>query len=78
LGKGKSLNLFGHGIGLELNEPPTLSEYNHSEVLDGYVIALDMHIMDENVGVAKLEDVILITHKGNEILTKSPRQLFEI
>jgi len=46
--------------------------------LDGYVIALDMHIMDENAGVAKLEDVILITHKGNEILTKSPRQLFEI
>ena len=77
-GEGKKSQLIGHGIGLELNEPPTLSEYNHSEVLDGYVVALDMHMMDENVGVAKLEDVILITHKGNKILTKSPRQLFEI
>jgi Xaa-Pro dipeptidase len=77
-GQGKKSQLIGHCIGLELNEPPTLSDYNHSDVLDGYVIALDMHIMDENVGVAKLEDVILITHKGNEILTKSPRQLFEI
>jgi Xaa-Pro dipeptidase len=77
-GGGKKSKLIGHGIGLELNEPPVLSEYNHSEVSNGYVIALDMHMMDENVGVVKLEDMILITNKGNEILTISPRQLFEI
>ena len=41
-------------------------------------MALDMHIMDENVGVVKLEDMILVTDKGNEILTKSPRQLIEL
>lgn len=77
-GRGRRARIIGHGIGLELNEPPTLSEYDYSEVLDGYVIALDMHMMEENVGVVKLEDVILIDHKGNEILTKSPRQLSEI
>lgn len=78
LGRGKRSRLIGHGIGLELNEPPVLSEHNHSEVSDGYVVALDMHMMDENVGVVKLEDMILVSHKGNEILTKSPRRLFEI
>ena len=78
LGSGKKSGLIGHGIGLELNEPPVLSGHNHSEVSDGYVVALDMHMMDENVGVVKLEDMILVNHKGNEMLTKSPRQLFEI
>lgn len=77
-GGGKKSSLIGHGIGIELNEPPILSMYNHSEVSDDCVVALDMHTMDENVGVAKLEDVILITHNGNRILTKSPRELFEI
>jgi len=78
LGSGKRSRLIGHGIGLELNEPPVLSGHNHSEISDGYVVALDMHMMDEDVGVVKLEDMILVTHKGNEILTKSPRRLFEI
>ncbi len=77
-GKGKKSRLIGHGIGLELNEPPVPSEYDNSEVGDNYVIALDIHMMDEAAGVVKLEDMILIKEEGNEILTKSPRQLFEI
>ncbi len=77
-GRGRKSRMIGHGIGLELNEPPIISAYDNSEVSDGFVIALDMHMMDENVGVVKLEDMILITNSGNEILTKSPRDLFEL
>ena len=77
-GRGRKSLMIGHGIGLELNEPPILSKYDDSEVSDGHVVAVDMHMMDENVGVVKLEDMILITDNGNEILTKSPRDLFEL
>ena len=77
-GKGKKSRIIGHGIGLELNEPPVPSEYDHTEVGEDYVIALDIHMMDEAAGVVKLEDMILIGHGCNEILTKSPRELFEI
>ncbi|MGC9975284.1 MAG: Xaa-Pro peptidase family protein [Syntrophales bacterium] len=77
-GKGKKSRIIGHGIGLELNEPPIPSEYDHTEVGEDYVIALDMHMMDETAGVVKLEDMILIGQGCNEILTKSPRELFEI
>jgi Xaa-Pro dipeptidase len=77
-GKGKKSRLIGHGIGLELNEPPVPSEYDHSEVGEHYVIALDMHMMYEAAGVVKLEDMIFIKEQGNEILTRSPRDLFEI
>jgi Xaa-Pro aminopeptidase len=77
-GKGKKSRIIGHGIGLELNEPPIPSEYDHAEVAEHHVIALDMHMMDTAAGVVKLEDMILIRGEGNEIMTRSPRQLFEI
>ena len=77
-GRGRRSRLIGHGIGLELNEPPVPSEYDHSTVENNYVIALDMHMLNEPAGVVKLEDIILITEGGNEILTKSPRDLFEL
>jgi len=77
-GGGKRSRLIGHGIGLELNEPPIPSEYDLSPVEEGYVIALDMHMLDEGSGVVKLEDMILINRTGNEILTTSPRKLFEV
>jgi Xaa-Pro dipeptidase len=77
-GGGKSSRLIGHGIGLELNEPPIPSEYDHSPLGDGYIIALDLHMLEESLGVVKLEDVILIREGGNEILTLTPRELFEV
>lgn len=77
-GQGRCSRLIGHGIGLELNEPPIPSEYDVSPVEENYVIALDLHMLDEGLGVVKLEDMILIGKEGNEILTKSPRVLFEL
>jgi hypothetical protein len=42
------------------------------------VIALDMYMMDKNVGVVKLENMLLVKDDYNEILTKSLRQFFDI
>jgi Xaa-Pro aminopeptidase len=77
-GGGKASRILGHGIGLELNEPPILSEHDNSSIPEGCVVALDMHMMTEGGGVVKLEDMVLVGSKGNEILTRTPRQLFEI
>lgn len=77
-GGGKRSHMIGHGIGLECTEPPIISKYDHSELSEDYVIGLEMHMFGEDVGVIKLEDVILIGKEQNEILTKSPRELFEI
>lgn len=77
-GKGRRSRLIGHGIGIELNEPPIPSEYDSSEIGEHYVIALDIHMMDEALGVVKLEDMILIGKERNDILTKSARNLFEV
>jgi Xaa-Pro aminopeptidase len=76
-GNGRKSKIIGHGVGLEINEPPILSDYDHSIISDGFVLALDMHMMDEKFGVVKLEDMILVGEK-NKLLTKTPRELFEI
>jgi Xaa-Pro aminopeptidase len=77
-GKGKSSRIIGHGIGLELNEPPILSGFDSSSIPEGCVVALDMHMMTEGGEVVKLEDMIHVGSGGNEILTKTPRRLFEV
>jgi Xaa-Pro aminopeptidase len=77
-GQGRQSRLTGHGIGLELNEPPISLEYNGSTVEKNYVIALNLHMLDETLGGVKLEDMIFIGKQGNDILTKSPRGLFEL
>ncbi len=77
-GNGKKTHMIGHGVGLECSEPPIVSKHEHSRLLGGYVITLEMHMLREHAGVVKLEDMILLRHNGNELLTRSPRRLFEI
>jgi len=78
LGPDRKARFVGHGVGLEANEPPWLSDYDHSIIGKEFVLALDIHMMDEDVGVIKLEDMILVKEKGNIFLTETPRELFEI
>jgi Xaa-Pro aminopeptidase len=77
-GSGHKSNMVGHGVGLEVNEPPVLANYDHSEISDGFVFTLEMHMMDDKFGVMKLEDMVLIGEEKNELLTVTPRELFEI
>ena len=78
LGVGKSSTFVAHGVGLEANEPPIVAKDNHSTIHNGYVLATDIHIMHPKFGAVKLEDMVLITNHGAEILNISPRELFEI
>lgn len=76
-GSNKS-RLIGHGVGLELNEPPTLSSSNKTEIRENMILAIELHVLDEKIGVFKLEDMLLVGKKANEILTISPRNLIEV
>jgi len=78
VGGGKRSNFVGHGVGLEVNELPMLADNDHSTLHSGHTVALDMHMMHPEWGAVKLEDIVLITTKGVEILTMSPRELFEV
>jgi len=74
----KKIPFIGHGIGLELNEPPLIGNNNQESLEEGMVIALELE-MSASIGeVVKLEDTILITSYGPEVLTMSPRHLHQL
>jgi Xaa-Pro dipeptidase len=77
-GNGKKSHMIGHGIGLECTEPPIISKFNGSPLQENDVMAVEMHMYREGVDVVKIEDMIHIGPQQNEILTQSPRILFEV
>ncbi|MDY6821392.1 MAG: aminopeptidase P family protein [Deferribacterota bacterium] len=65
----------GHGIGLDVHEAPVISLNNNENVLEGMVFTVEPGIyLPEELGV-RIEDDILITNKGANILTKSTKDL---
>ena len=75
---GSRAHFIGHGIGLEINEPPLLSATSDIVVSPGMIIALELHLMEPGAYSLKLEDTLHITGTGVEILTLSPRLLIEV
>ena len=64
----------GHGVGLELHEPPRISTGN--DILKtGQVVTVEPGLYYKNVGGVRLEDVVVVTRKGCKNLTKFPRRL---
>jgi Xaa-Pro aminopeptidase len=75
---GSRARFIGHGIGLEINEPPTLSASSDVVLSPGMTLALELHLMEPNAYPVKLEDTLHITETGAELLTLSPRLLTEV
>jgi Xaa-Pro dipeptidase len=65
----------GHGVGLEINEPPLLARNSRAVLKAGMVLAIEMHLMEPQGLALKLEDTVFITSNGVEILTSTPREL---
>jgi Xaa-Pro dipeptidase len=65
----------GHGIGLELNEPPLLVRNGDYTLKPGMVLAIEMHMMVPGGLTVKLEDTVHVTQKGVQLMTVSPREL---
>ena len=61
----------GHGLGLELDEPPVISRNSKAVLVPGHVIALEPKFTFPGEGVVGVEDVFLVTENGGEKLTKS-------
>ncbi len=68
----------GHGIGLEVHEPPYIVRGNPTELLPGMCHSVEPGIYIEgNFGI-RIEDLVCITESGVDLLTFSPRDFIEI
>jgi Xaa-Pro dipeptidase len=68
----------GHGLGLEIHEPPYIVENNDQPLEPGAVFTIEPGIyLPDRVGV-RIEDDVVITESGCRSLTSYPRKLISI
>jgi Xaa-Pro dipeptidase len=75
---GGKLHYIGHGVGMEINEPPLVTARNADPIFAGTVLALEMHLLQENEFALKMEDMLLIGEEENVFMTRTPRTLLEV
>lgn len=68
----------GHGIGLELDEPPPLTPDNNIELREGMVLAIEPKVFLPEEGVVGLEDTYILTREGLKTLSLAKRDLISI
>ncbi|MGC8874506.1 MAG: M24 family metallopeptidase, partial [Chloroflexia bacterium] len=69
------LHRTGHGLGLEVHEPPYIVEGNTQPLLPGMTFTVEPGIYVEGLGGVRIEDDILVTSAAGLCLTQFPREL---
>jgi Xaa-Pro aminopeptidase len=68
----------GHGLGLEIHEGPRIGRKDKTKLSAGMVITIEPGVYIEGWGGIRIEDTVLVTDSGCEVLTPTSKHLLEI
>jgi Xaa-Pro aminopeptidase len=65
----------GHGVGLEVHEAPGMGRNSNKPFVAGDVVTVEPGLYRAGYGGVRLEDIVLVTEDGAEIITDYPYDL---
>lgn len=78
MGTKQQAKFVGHGVGLEINEPPVLTPRSKELLEPNIVFALEPKFVIPEVGAVGIENTYLVTNDGIEKLTILEEQIIEL
>ncbi|MDP3975938.1 MAG: M24 family metallopeptidase, partial [bacterium] len=63
----------GHGVGLEIHEDPSVSGRTELILEAGMVITIEPGLYKPGIGGVRIEDTVIVTEAGCEVMTKSSK-----
>jgi Xaa-Pro aminopeptidase len=68
----------GHGVGLEIHEPPRIGATETTRLLPGMVITIEPGVYLAGQFGIRIEDMVAVTQTGGRVLTPAPKALIEL
>jgi Xaa-Pro aminopeptidase len=68
----------GHGVGMDIHEAPRLARTADARLVAGNVVTVEPGIYLPGRGGARIEDLVVVTGEGRDVLSSTPKSLTSV